>query len=81
MTTAPLSRNYQSIKSTHILQTICARIIMVLIDSHGYSTQIITHAVYRVVVMYALPLGGQQRKMPVTQSCVQYLKSCILKMR
>ncbi len=36
MIMAPLSRNDQSIKSTHILYNICARIKIVLIDSNGY---------------------------------------------
>ncbi len=43
---------------------------MALIDSHGYSTQTGTHAVSLAVVMYALLLVSQHRKMPATQSGV-----------
>ncbi len=38
--------------------------MVVHIDSHGYSNQAGTHAVSLTVVMYALLLGGQHRKMP-----------------
>ncbi len=44
---------------------------MVLFDSHGYSTQAGTHAVYRTVVIYALRLSGQHRTVPVAQSHIQ----------
>ncbi len=44
---------------------------MVLIDSHGYSTQVGTPAgtyvISLAVVIYALLLGGQHRKWPPTQ--------------
>ncbi len=41
---------------------------MVLNDFHGYSIQAGTHAVSLTVVIYALLLGGQYRKMTATQS-------------
>ncbi len=41
---------------------------MVLIVSHGYSSQAVTHAISLNVVIYTLLLGGQHRKMPATQS-------------
>ncbi len=44
----------------------CARITVILIDSHGLSTQAGTHAVSLTVVIYALLLGGQHRKIPAT---------------
>ncbi len=46
------------------------RIKVVLIDSHGYSTQTGIHAISLAVVIYALRLGGQHRKMPATQPCI-----------
>ncbi len=41
---------------------------MVLIGSHGYSTQAETQAVSLTVVIYTLLLSGQYKKMPATQS-------------
>ncbi len=42
--------------------------LSLIIDSHVYSNQAGTHAVFVAVVMYALLLGGQHRKIPATQS-------------
>ncbi len=67
---APISRNDHSNKSTHILMKKCARIKMVLIDSHGYSTQTGTHALLLSVVIYALLLCGQHQKLPATRSLI-----------
>ncbi len=47
---ASLSRNDQ--------ENTCARIKMVLIDFHRYSTQTWTHAIYITVVIHALLLGS-----------------------
>ncbi len=69
MTMAPIPRNDQSSKGTHVLQKTWAKSKPVHIDSsHGYSTQAGTHAVFLTVVIYALLLCGLHRKKIATQS-------------
>lgn len=73
MTMVTLSRNEQFNKSTHIFKTTCARIKIVLLDSHRYSTHAGGYSISLTIVIYALRSIGLHWKTIVIQYCVNVL--------